>query len=96
MLVAYYYICKTLWKTDNQIGGCKSSTAQESLSPAPQLASSRSSGNINKGNNLTVNKSTDLQLLQCNGGVDTSSTNRYDRWFSRFYYEKNMFKLVRC
>ena len=93
MLVAYYYICKTLWKTDNQIGGCKSSTAQESLSPAPQLASSRSSGNINKGNNLTVNKSTDLQLLQCNGGVDASSTNRYDMRFDCFYFESYEHKI---
>ena len=74
MLVAYYYICKTLWKTDNQIGGCKSATAQESLSPAPQLASNKSAGATQKGN-----RSNNLQILQCNGGSDTSPINRYKR-----------------
>ena len=74
MLVAYYYICKTLWKTDNQIGGCKSATAQESLSPAPQLASNKSARATHKGNT-----SNNLQILQCNGGSDTSTINRYKR-----------------
>ena len=77
MLVAYYYICKTLWKTDNQIGGCKSATAQESLSPAPQLASNKSARAAQKGNT-----SNNLQILQCNGGSDTSTINRYVRKFS--------------
>ena len=78
MLVAYYYICKTLWKTDNQIGGCKSTATQESLSPAPQLASNKTSGAAQKGSTSAVNRSNDLQILQCNGATDASSINRYE------------------
>ena len=78
MLVAYYYICKTLWKTDNQIGGCKSTAAQESLSPAPQLASNKTSGATQKGSTSALNRSTDLKIIQCNGSTDPSSTNRYE------------------
>ena len=62
MLVAYYYICKTLWKKNNQLQGTQKS-APESSCQGTQEAKSCT------GNSLTVQNCNDLQS-------DTSSINR--------------------
>ena len=62
MLVAYYYICKTLWKKNNQLQGTQKS-APESSCQGTQEAKSCT------GNSLTVQNCNDMQS-------DTSSINR--------------------
>jgi len=62
MLVAYYYICKTLWKKNNQLQGTQKSAAESSCQGTQEAKSCT-------GNSLTVQNCNDLQS-------DTSSINR--------------------
>ena len=79
MLVAYYYICKTLWKTDSHLPGSQNTAAPESISPGSQMVSTKASGSAqktNKCNSLSVNKSSDSQIMRCNGASESSTINR--------------------
>ena len=79
MLVAYYYICHTLWKTDSHLPGSQNTAAPESTSPSSKMVStkaSRSAQKTNKGNFLSVNKSSDSQITKCNGASESSTVNR--------------------
>ena len=76
MLVAYYYICKTLWKTDSHLPGSQNTAAPESTSPGSQMVSTKASGSTQKTNFLSVNKSSDSQIMQCNGASESSTINR--------------------
>ena len=83
MLVAYYYICNTLWRTNTHLPTNNQNTNQpESISPATQTASSKSRTKMK--NMLSAksafqgnNKSSNLQVTQCNGDSEASSINRY-------------------
>ena len=78
MLVAYYYICKTLWKKNNQLQGAQN-PAPESSCQGTQEAKSCT------GNSLTVQNCNDLQS-------DTSSINRlisHNHFIENFRYNKS-------
>ena len=85
MLVAYYYICKTLWKKNNQLQGTQKS-APESSCQGTQEAKSCT------GNSLTVQNCNDLQS-------DTSSINRlilHTNFIENLRYNKCKWQFDEC